>query len=81
VIRKTPKQPRRPRPRPSRVVWELYDPWDGMMLLRVDAPYERHRSHAKEIMEAPAYFKGLRRPDGTPIGLRQLKTRTRLVYP
>lgn len=70
------------RPRPIRVEWELYDPMDGMMLIRVSEPYRNPGMHFRKIRRAPALAKihvGLR-PDGKPMGLRMPRTRTRLVY-
>lgn len=66
--------------RPSAVYVEVYDPLDNAVLMSIRAPYRRAREHARIIRGLPAMVKRLGRADGTPIGIRTLKTRTRLVY-
>lgn len=74
---------RRSRGLPSRVEWEVFDPLDGFVLLRVEGPVRTIadvRRDRRMIQTAPKLLKPLGRPDGKPIGLRNLKTRTRLIY-
>lgn len=67
----------------SRIRWELYDPWDGMILGVVDMPTPTREDRVrvrKMIQRAPVKMRPLGRPDGKPIGLRTLRTRTTLFY-
>jgi hypothetical protein len=71
-----PKQPRA-------VEWTLFDPWDGCVLCINYMPCVDRDTRVfirKMIQGAPQHFRRMRRPDGKPLGMRKLRTRTRLFY-
>jgi hypothetical protein len=72
--------------RPRGITFEVYDPWDGQMLVRVEsmAPWDANRAahgrYSRHIQKTARLLKRIGRPDGKPLGLRNLGTRTTLIW-
>lgn len=76
----------RHRQRPSGIAFEVYDPWDGQMIVRHeyrqrwDANMAAQGKYSRHIRKVRALVQTLGRPDGKSLGLRKLRTRTTLLW-
>jgi hypothetical protein len=70
--------------RPTRVECEVYDPRDGVWLVRFSFPYSpigaAHGGVSRLIRRTADAARKLGRPDGKALGFQGVRTRTTLHY-